>query len=773
MTTPNQTFNIQDAPTIRGGALKALGDGRVGGYLVAWGDPTDTDLEGDYFTPDTDFMFDRYPVKGHAIVLFEHAQDGTLKSRGLGEFVEAKKDDVGLWVEAVLNRADQYAAMLEEILKRKPGKLGWSSGSVPQFVVNEDGHIRRWPVVEGSITASPMQPEKTVIQPVKALNPASLEELIAEVGVQDNGAPTVPAALKSEALSPQEGSMATKNTSAIIEAVAAEFPEVTAEQLARLTAAIEASMAGDVGLVDDADPDMLSVDGPYDDLKATPVQKAAARIAIAAQKAVQAELNPAQRFSGYAQHARANANPYANGTKATAPTGPNRAQDNAAWGSNSPQNNGFNRVQVGENLKYAHLSATDMAYGAMLFAAKYNPNAKPNATLAETGLSEDYLRTMAHKASKHVESNPYGNDSKANYAIKAALPSWIKADELNATNIATQGAEWVGNYVGNDFWFTPSGNLIWDRMVSAGMRVRDLPDGYGTYQMFNEGTDPIVYSPPEANDLSSGQPEITIKQSPFGTGDATVTPGKMGARVIVTQELIEDSVITVLPQLQQQMRRVMSEHRDKLLINGDTVITANTNINLIDGTPGTGDARPYYLAANGLRKYALVTNASTQAVSAAGAVSLSWFRRARSLLRDVFRENNGDIVYLVNTLTHDAMLAFPELATWSERQQYATIESGVVENVYGSPIIATTRLPLTNVDGKVSATPANNIYGTIMAIYADAIVAVVKRDITVKSFEYIRSDATEFVVTTRAGIGFRDAQSVAIIHGIGNTTSVL
>jgi hypothetical protein len=29
------------------------------------------------------------------------------------------------------------------------------------------------------------------------------------------------------------------------------------------------------------------------------------------------------------------------------------------------------------------------------------------------------------------------------------------------------------------------------------------------------------------------------------------------------------------------------------------------------------------------------------------------------------------------------------------------------------------------------------------------------------------------VVTTRAGIGFRDAQSVAIIHGIGNSTSVL
>jgi hypothetical protein len=43
----------------------------------------------------------------------------------------------------------------------------------------------------------------------------------------------------------------------------------------------------------------------------------------------------------------------------------------------------------------------------------------------------------------------------------------------------------------------------------------------------------------------------------------------------------------------------------------------------------------------------------------------------------------------------------------------------------------------------------------------------------VKSFEYIRSDATEFVVTTRLGIGFRDAQSVGIVYNVGNTTSVL
>ena len=123
MSTPNDNSaapDFQDALCIQGGALKSLGDGRIGGYLAAWGTPRDTDVVGDYFTPDTDFMLDRYPIKGHALVMFEHAQDGTLKGRAIGEFSDVRKDDVGLWAEAVIDRANAYAAKLEELLKKKP-----------------------------------------------------------------------------------------------------------------------------------------------------------------------------------------------------------------------------------------------------------------------------------------------------------------------------------------------------------------------------------------------------------------------------------------------------------------------------------------------------------------------------------------------------------------------------------------------------------------------------------------------------------------------------
>jgi hypothetical protein len=49
------------------------------------------------------------------------------------------------------------------------GALGWSSGSLPHLVdVATDGYIRRWPIVEGSLTPTPAEPRYTDVVAVKA-----------------------------------------------------------------------------------------------------------------------------------------------------------------------------------------------------------------------------------------------------------------------------------------------------------------------------------------------------------------------------------------------------------------------------------------------------------------------------------------------------------------------------------------------------------------------------------------------------------------------------
>ena len=59
-----------DALVFSGNAVKALGNGKVGGYLVLFGSADQTDLTGDYFTKATDF--------GGAVsspVLWQHGMD--------------------------------------------------------------------------------------------------------------------------------------------------------------------------------------------------------------------------------------------------------------------------------------------------------------------------------------------------------------------------------------------------------------------------------------------------------------------------------------------------------------------------------------------------------------------------------------------------------------------------------------------------------------------------------------------------------------------------
>lgn len=159
-----------------GGGVKALGNGKIGGYLVVFGDAETKDLEGDYFTPETEFS---WPVGEHRLCVYHHGMDDKLgKKRLAGPGVRlVKRDDIGLWVEAQMNLRDEWERAIYGLVEA--GKLGWSSGTAGHMVEREpDGKILLWPVVEGSPTPQPAEPRAKAV-PVKALQPAPLDELTA------------------------------------------------------------------------------------------------------------------------------------------------------------------------------------------------------------------------------------------------------------------------------------------------------------------------------------------------------------------------------------------------------------------------------------------------------------------------------------------------------------------------------------------------------------------------------------------------------------------
>jgi HK97 family phage major capsid protein len=143
----------------------------IGGYGVIYGG---VDLVGETFTKDTDFMPDLVPQK---LVMYDHGLQDEVKNI-LGKTVKEKEDDTGVWVEAQLYRHEAY---LEEILELIDEKiLGWSSGSVAHLIEREEGTIKRWPVVEYSLTPTPAEPRTLGVERLKALAQANprLEALL-------------------------------------------------------------------------------------------------------------------------------------------------------------------------------------------------------------------------------------------------------------------------------------------------------------------------------------------------------------------------------------------------------------------------------------------------------------------------------------------------------------------------------------------------------------------------------------------------------------------
>jgi len=138
--------------------------GYVKGYLVRFGDTKTADLEGDFFTPQTDYGF---PVsKGQRVplnVYYHHGMDSAVGKKSIGTgFI--KMDDTGLWYEAQLDMADEYGSMIAKLCKQ--GKMGFSSGAAGHLVERKSmggaAEITRWPIAEASITPTPAEYRNSV-----------------------------------------------------------------------------------------------------------------------------------------------------------------------------------------------------------------------------------------------------------------------------------------------------------------------------------------------------------------------------------------------------------------------------------------------------------------------------------------------------------------------------------------------------------------------------------------------------------------------------------
>lgn len=165
-------------------------DSLIEGLAIPFGGPlAGKDLDGEDFGADTDLALDWFP-HGRPVI-YHHGLDGAMKTYVQGRQVEHEVTDEGVWARGQLDKSAKYHSTVSRLIAG--GKLFFSSGSMPHLVdVGDDGHIKRWPWVELSLTPTPSNP----LAEVHAVKSSDIISHLGDAGI-DVPAGLIAAALKA------------------------------------------------------------------------------------------------------------------------------------------------------------------------------------------------------------------------------------------------------------------------------------------------------------------------------------------------------------------------------------------------------------------------------------------------------------------------------------------------------------------------------------------------------------------------------------------------
>lgn len=721
-------------PATTATAVKFVGDataGRVGGYLVVWGSPEQRDLQGEYFTPDSDLKLDWYDKRP---VLYHHTLDAEVGTLQIGEIVSLKADNVGLWAEAQLDMRNRYVAKINDLVNK--GVLGWSSGSIPHMVqVAADGHIKRWPIVEGSLTPTPAEPRKTTVSAIKsALASAAKEPLAEEQSRSDSAKPDQNQATRIKAMDLQ--AILTALLNALMEA----RPDVslTPDEQSALLASVQQQMAS---------TDTATMSAPQVVTAAQPV------LGKAFTDLVTNKVNAKKAFDD-AIKAAADAT-----VKAQPPKNPLHSMTGNGGSGQQPQQERNQISQISVKTKYGDLNEEDMSY---LWCARQKYNAaRGRGPVAFTDAEERaaFLKEMAEKAGKSYQGGKIrlGDEAEEARAIKSI--NAIKNDELDHSTQASFGDEWVPDLWSSQIW----NRFRLDAVIANLFKVVEMPSD--PFELPIEGGDPTVYFVPETKnetDVTWSASTNPTPDSKVGSGKVTLASKKLALRVGFSEELVEDSIIPVISMYREQAQKALLLAVDSAVLNGDTL--AALNVNLDGGTPPT---TAVYKAFDGLRKLALITASPVNSVDMGGiAPTIAKVRQARFTMPAARASKPGEIAYITHGELYAKLLSLGEVITVDKYGPQATVLTGELGKLDGSALLLTDQLGLTASNGKISNSGGSNTLGSLVGVHKPSWVMGYRRKVTVNVDRIPATDSYQMSASVRVALVSIDSEGAFVLYNI-------
>lgn len=756
--------------------------GEIEGYVAIWGNPLQRDSYNTWFDkerpPEMALDFLPFPV------YLEHALEGVAKKEIVGRIVRVWFDEIGIRFSAMLDRSlPTFGWVIDKIRRRKYFTSSATASHLADF--DHEGRFVHWTLVEVSLTENPSESRMPAVVLIRSnaegLHAATREGVESATTGMDAQLVYSETRRANKPMTPEEMQawLTTPEGQAFMAQYMAQNPAPGTETQSAQPVAPAATAAPA------AQPAPVAT--PVVPAAAFPTQPAAAQPAPRADGMEEDEFSRSAAailrgmFAAYAQQQAARAGQWTGFPPPTQPTAPpsdphvralmaqmqqmseqlsgltNRMVSAPPAAQQTPaarHGNGSGRIEAGANLRFAHMSGRDMAFAAEIMRSQgQTPSAEfvKHLTMKVAG---DY---------SNLETN--GQRVEDTVAVRSVFPSRsFRANEIMASDIAGQGLEWVGVYYSSEIWEVARYRRIFRELKAKGMLNVTIPDGAESAVIMLEGSDPVFYTAVQPNDVdATRRPEITTAETYAGTDKVTVTPGELRARIYYTDILNEDSLINLSRQLNSQLQEAAEDVIEYVFFNGDTATGASTNINLIDGTPAAAPSKPAYLVSDGALKLPLVTN--TAVSRDAGTLAIDDWPLTLALLPARLWQDPERMVFVSDPYTYLQAIQLAQVLS-KDVNSAATVETGVLNRVFGADYMPSGQIAKANAAGKISATPGNNTKGRLLALYARYWAMVNKRTIMIETGRDIDAGVNKIVASMRLAFRRRSNDAAALSYNI-------
>lgn len=154
-------------PEMKSMAVKFVKGSRdlIEGLAIPFGSMGRKDLDGEFFTKDTDLCLEWFNERP---LLYHHGLHDTIKATVVGRVKSYDIRDDGVWVQAEIDKNSRYRQHVSKLIDE--AAVGFSSGAMQHLVETDTktGRITRWPWVEESLTPTPASPDALQVYAVKS-----------------------------------------------------------------------------------------------------------------------------------------------------------------------------------------------------------------------------------------------------------------------------------------------------------------------------------------------------------------------------------------------------------------------------------------------------------------------------------------------------------------------------------------------------------------------------------------------------------------------------